>query len=217
MYVADLPLPGKYFLQKKFPARHFPLPACPAGPGRLALRLSMRYTARHTLNARIRLMQDNFSHLDKDGNITMVDVGAKPDTQRVAIAEAIVELSPNTLKLLKECALPKGDVLTCAKVGGIMAAKRTSELIPLCHPLNLNLVDVRFEVRDTPPSVRIEAETRTTGPTGVEMEAIIAAQTAAAVIYDMCKAVQRDIVISRVRLLFKDGGRSGAFHAKPLD
>ena len=154
-------------------------------------------------------MQDNFSHLDKDGNITMVDVGAKPDTQRVAIAEAIVELSPNTLKLLKECALPKGDVLTCAKVGGIMAAKRTSELIPLCHPLNLNLVDVRFEVRDTPPSVRI--------PTGVEMEAIIAAQTAAAVIYDMCKAVQRDIVISRVRLLFKDGGRSGAFHAKPLD
>ena len=93
-------------------------------------------------------MQDNFSHLDKDGNITMVDVGAKPDTQRVAIAEAIVELSPNTLKLLKECALPKGDVLTCAKVGGIMAAKRTSELIPLCHPLNLNLVDVRFEVRD---------------------------------------------------------------------
>lgn len=155
-------------------------------------------------------MQDNFSHLDKDGNITMVDVGAKPDTQRVAIAEAIVELSPNTLKLLKECALPKGDVLTCAKVGGIMAAKRTSELIPLCHPLNLNLVDVRFEVRDTPPSVRIEAETRTTGPTGVEMEAIIAAQTAAAVIYDMCKAVQRDIVISRVRLLFKDGGRSGA-------
>ena len=144
-------------------------------------------------------MQDNFSHLDKDGNITMVDVGAKPDTQRVAIAEAIVELSPNTLKLLRESALPKGDVLTCAKVGGIMAAKRTAELIPLCHPLNLNVVDVRFEVRDTPPSVRI------------------AAQTAAAVIYDMCKAVQRDIVISRVRLLFKDGGRSGAFHARPMD
>ena len=84
------------FFAKKFPARHFPLPACPSGPGRLALRLSMRYTARHTLNARIRLMQDNFSHLDKDGNITMVDVGAKPDTRRVAIAEAIVELSPHT-------------------------------------------------------------------------------------------------------------------------
>ena len=162
-------------------------------------------------------MERTFSHLDAQGNVTMVDVGDKIPNKRVAIAEAVVELAPATLELLKKSALPKGDVLTCAKVGGIMAAKRTSELIPLCHPLNLNLVDVRFEVRDTPPSVRIEAETRTTGPTGVEMEAIIAAQTAAAVIYDMCKAVQRDIVISRVRLLFKDGGRSGAFHAKPLD
>ena len=156
-------------------------------------------------------MQDNFSHLDKDGNITMVDVGAKPDTQRVAIAEAIVELSPNTLKLLNECALPKGDVLTCAKVGGIMAAKRTSELIPLCHPLNLNLVDVRFEVRDTPPSVRIEAETRTTGPTGVEMEAIIAAQTAAAVIYDMCKAVDKGMELGEIHLVEKTGGKSGHY------
>ena len=116
--------------------------------------------------------------------------------------------------MLKECALPKGDVLTCAKVGGIMAAKRTSELIPLCHPLNLNLVDVRFDVRDTPPSVRIEAETRTTGPTGVEMEAIIAAQTAAAVIYDMCKAVQKDMRIENIRLLSKSGGKSGDYQIK---
>ena len=156
-------------------------------------------------------MQDNFSHLDKDGNITMVDVGAKPDTRRVAIAEAIVELSPNTLKLLKECALPKGDVLTCAKVGGIMAAKRTAELIPLCHPLSLSLVDIRFEVRDTPPSVRIEAETRTTGPTGVEMEAIIAAQTAAAVIYDMCKAVDKGMELGEIHLVEKTGGKSGHY------
>ena len=162
-------------------------------------------------------MQDNFSHLDKDGNITMVDVGAKPDTQRVAIAEAIVELSPNTLKLLKECALPKGDVLTCAKVAGIMAAKRTAELIPLCHPRSLNRVDVRFEIIATPPRVRIETEAVTTGPTGVEMEAIIAAQIAAATIYDMCKAVQRDIVISRIRLLRKEGGKSGVFQAPALD
>ena len=160
---------------------------------------------------------EKFSHIDDDGSVRMVDVGAKAVTRRVAIAEGVVEVNEHTMDLLKKRALPKGDVLTCAKVGGIMAAKRTAELIPLCHPLSLNLVDVRFEVRDTPPSVRIEAETRTTGPTGVEMEAIIAAQTAAAVIYDMCKAVQRDIVISRVRLLFKDGGRSGAFHAKPLD
>ena len=157
-------------------------------------------------------MQDNFSHLDKDGNITMVDVGAKPDTRRVAIAEAIVELSPNTLKLLKECALPKGDVLTCAKVGGIMAAKRTAELIPLCHPLSLSLVDIRFEVRDTPPSVRIEAETRTTGPTGVEMEAIIAAQTAAAVIYDMCKAIDKRMTLGEIHLVEKHGGKSGDFY-----
>ena len=162
-------------------------------------------------------MQDNFSHLDKDGNITMVDVGAKPDTQRVAIAEAIVELSPNTLKLLKECALPKGDVLTCAKVAGIMAAKRTAELIPLCHPLSLNRVDVRFDIIDTPPRVRIETEAVTTGPTGVEMEAVIAAQIAAATIYDMCKAVQRDIIINRVRLLRKEGGKSGLFQAPALD
>ena len=101
-----------------------------------------------------------------------------------------------------------------AKIGGIMAAKRTGELIPMCHPLNLTYADVRFTVTETPPTVRIEAETRTVGPTGVEMEAIVAAQTAAATIYDMCKAVQRDIVISQVRLLHKRGGKSGEFNAQ---
>ena len=108
-------------------------------------------------------------------------------------------------------------MLTCAKIGGIMAAKRTGELIPMCHPLNLTYVDVRFTVTEMPPTVRIEAETRTVGPTGVEMEAIVAAQTAAATIYDMCKAVQRDIVISRVRLLHKRGGKSGEFNASDID
>jgi cyclic pyranopterin phosphate synthase len=120
------------------------------------------------------------------------------------------------MRLLRQAALPKGDVLTCAKVGGIMAAKRVGELIPLCHPLNLTYADVRFEITDEPPRVRIETETRTVGPTGVEMEALVAAQTAAAVIYDMCKAVQRDIVISRVRLLHKSGGRSGRYDAPEL-
>ena len=120
------------------------------------------------------------------------------------------------MELLKKSALPKGDVLACAKIGGIMAAKRTSQLIPLCHSLNLTFADVRFEVRDMPPQVRIEAEARTVGSTGVEMEAIVAAQSAAAVIYDMCKAVQRDIVISRVRLLHKSGGKSGEFNAPEL-
>lgn len=158
----------------------------------------------------------SFSHLDAQGNVTMVDVGEKTPSRRVAIAEAVVELAPATLELLKKAALPKGDVLTCAKIGAIMAAKRAGELIPLCHPLNLSFADHRFEVRDRPPQVRIEAEARSVGATGVEMEAIVAAQTAAAIIYDMCKAMQRDIVISRVRLLHKSGGKSGEFNAPEL-
>ena len=161
-------------------------------------------------------MEHAFSHLDAQGNVTMVDVGDKAPSKRVAIAEAVVELAQATLELLKKSALPKGDVLACAKIGGIMAAKRTSQLIPLCHSLNLTFADVRFEVRDMPPQVRIEAEARTVGSTGVEMEAIVAAQSAAAIIYDMCKAVQRDIVISRVRLLHKSGGKSGEFNAPEL-
>ena len=158
-------------------------------------------------------MNEQLTHLDAQGHLSMVDVGQKARTARIAIAEAVVELAPATLALLRQAALPKGDVLACAKIGGILAAKRVDELVPLCHSLNLSHVDVRFEVRDAPPSVRIEAEARTSGPTGVEMEAIVAAQIAAAVIYDMCKAVQRDIVISGVRLLHKSGGRSGTFNA----
>jgi len=158
-------------------------------------------------------MSEQLTHLDAQGHLSMVDVGQKAQTARIAIAEAVVELAPATLALLRQAALPKGDVLACAKIGGILAAKRVDELVPLCHSLNLSHVDVRFEVRDAPPSVRIEAEARTSGPTGVEMEAIVAAQMAAAVIYDMCKAVQRDIVISGVRLLHKSGGKSGVFNA----
>ena len=159
-------------------------------------------------------MNENFTHLDSQGNVTMVDVGAKAHSERVAIAEAVVELAPATMELLRKNALPKGDVLTCAKIGGIMAAKRTGELIPMCHPLNLTYADVRFTVTETPPTVRIVAETRAVGPTGVDLEAIVAAQTAAATIYDMCKAVQRDIVLSQVRLLHKRGGKSGEFNAQ---
>lgn len=158
-------------------------------------------------------MENKLSHIDQGGGITMVDVGEKKITRRIAIAEAIVELSEKTLALLEEQALPKGDALACAKIGGILAAKRTSELIPLCHSLELSYVDIRFEINHNPPSIRIEAETRSTGQTGVEMEAIIAAQTASAIIYDMCKAVQRDIVIKNVRLLYKNGGKSGEFRA----
>lgn len=152
-----------------------------------------------------------FSHVGADGAIGMVDVGDKNVTRRVAIVRGAVEMNAHTLDLLKRHALPKGDVLVTAQVAGIMAAKRTAELIPLCHPVPLTYADVRFEVRDEPPAVLIEAETRTNDRTGVEMEAIIAAQAAAATIYDMCKAVQKDMIIRDVRLVYKSGGRTGTF------
>ena len=152
-----------------------------------------------------------FSHMAGDGSISMVDVGGKDVTKRIAIVRGAVEMNAHTLGLLKEHALPKGDVLVTAQVAGIMAAKRTSELIPLCHPVPLSFVDVRFEIQDEPPAVLIESEARTSDRTGVEMEAIIAAQVAAATIYDMCKAVQKDMVIRDVRLVHKSGGRTGTF------
>ena len=156
-------------------------------------------------------MAEEFSHMRADGSVTMVDVGCKQENVRVAVAGAVVEMSAATLDLLRRAALPKGDVLTTAKIAGIMAAKRTSELIPLCHPLMLDYVDIRFEIHDAPPRIRLEAEVRCTGRTGAEMEAIVAAQTAAAAIYDMCKAAQKDICITNVRLLRKSGGASGEF------
>ena len=152
-----------------------------------------------------------FSHLDASGAPRMVDVGAKQETKRTAIARAVVELNAHTLELLKAKALPKGDVLTVAQVAGIMAAKRTAELIPMCHPVAITHADVRFSVQDEPPAVILEASASTTGRTGVEMEAIIAAQIAAATIYDMVKAVQKDVVIRDVRLILKSGGKSGLF------
>ena len=154
-----------------------------------------------------------FSHMTEDGSVTMVDVGAKAPTQRTAIVRAVVEVNENTLDLLKRRALPKGDVLTTAKIAGIMAAKRTAELIPMCHPLAISYADVRFVVVDAPPSIELEAEVRTTGQTGVEMEAMVAAQVAGLTIYDMCKAVQKDIVLRDCRLVFKSGGKSGTFRA----
>lgn len=156
-------------------------------------------------------MKKHFTHIDINGNMHMVDTGKKDETERVAIAQAVVALNADTFKLFAESALPKGDALACAKIGAIMAAKKTGELIPLCHPLPLSQVEIKFEICEERSEIRILAETRCKGRTGVEMEAIIAAQTAAAIIYDMCKAVQRDIVISDIRLLYKNGGRSGEF------
>lgn len=159
-------------------------------------------------------MEQKFTHIDAQGKVTMVDVGNKAVTFRKAIAEAWVELAPRTAELLRSEALPKGDALACAKVGGILAAKQTSALIPLCHNINLTFVDIDFTLVGN--RLHIVSEARAKGETGVEMEAIIAAQTAAAIIYDMCKAVQRDIVISRVRLLYKSGGKSGEFKAQDI-
>ncbi len=150
----------------------------------------------------------DFTHMDKDGNVCMVDVGDKKPTKRVAIVSCKVFVNANTLKLLKDNALPKGDVLTTAKVAGIMAAKQTSSFIPMCHPLALSYADIRFNVVDNPPSIEIEAEAHTHDKTGVEMEAIVGAQITAATIYDMCKAVQKDICISECRLIHKSGGKS---------
>jgi cyclic pyranopterin phosphate synthase len=158
-------------------------------------------------------MPAGFTHLDDKGQARMVDVGAKAPTTRVAVAEAVVRLSPETYRLLTGEGMPKGDAFACARIAGIMAAKKTSDLIPLCHPLGLDSVDVRFDLDQAGHSVRIEAEARLTAKTGVEMEAMTAASVAALTLYDMCKAVQKDIVIERVRLTYKSGGKSGEFKA----
>ena len=152
-----------------------------------------------------------FSHIDASGAARMVDVSAKAETRRTAIARAVVELNAHTLELLKAKALPKGDVLTVAQVAGIMAAKRTSELIPMCHPLPLTHADVRFKVQDEPPSVLLEASASTAGRTGVEMEALHAVSAATLTIYDMCKAIDRGMHITNLRVIEKDGGKSGHF------
>jgi cyclic pyranopterin phosphate synthase len=147
------------------------------------------------------------SHVDETGEARMVDVGGKQPTVRVARVGARVWMARETLRLLREQALPKGDVLTVAKVAGIMAAKRTSDLIPLCHPLSLTQVDLTFTVVDEQSRIDIECVTRTEDRTGVEMEALVGASVAATTIYDMCKAVDRGMVIGDIRLLEKTGGK----------
>jgi len=154
-----------------------------------------------------------FTHLDASGQARMVDVSAKPSTTRRAVARSVVVLAAPTLQLLRDQALPKGDVLAVARIAGIQAAKRTSELIPLCHPLFLSHVDVSFEIHPTQPRITVQAEARSTGQTGVEMEALVAVQVAALAIYDMCKAVQKNIVITDCRLVYKSGGKSGVYEA----
>jgi cyclic pyranopterin phosphate synthase len=152
------------------------------------------------------------SHVDDRGKSRMVDVGDKPDTVREARARGAVVMSPSTLELILQNALQKGDVLAVAKIAGIMAAKRTSELIPLCHPLPLTSVDLTFSLHPSMGRIDIESVARVTAKTGVEMEALTAVAVAALTVYDMCKAVDREMCITDVRLIEKHGGRSGFFH-----
>jgi cyclic pyranopterin phosphate synthase len=159
-------------------------------------------------------MEDAFSHLDADGRARMVDVSGKEPTVRIARVRAEVHLNAATMGLLVQKAMPKGEVLGTARIAGVLAAKRTFELIPLCHPLPLDFADVRFDIDEAAGVVHVEAEARTSARTGVEMEALIAAQVAAATIYDMCKAIQKDIRITNCRLVYKSGGKSGLFEAK---
>ncbi|TDB62669.1 cyclic pyranopterin monophosphate synthase MoaC [Photorhabdus khanii] len=151
------------------------------------------------------------THINSTGEAHMVDISAKAETEREARAEAFIEMMPETLAMIIDGSHHKGDVFATARIAGIQAAKRTWELIPLCHPLQLTKVEVQLEAQTEYNRVRIESCCRLTGRTGVEMEALTAASVAALTIYDMCKAVQKDMVIGSVRLLEKRGGRLGHF------
>ncbi len=156
-------------------------------------------------------MTSQLTHIDQTGAANMVDVGDKPDTIRLAVAAASIHMQESTLSAIVGESLKKGDVLAAARLAGIMAAKRTSELIPLCHPLMLSKVGVELTPRPGQGRIDIEAMAKTTGPTGVEMEALTAAAVAALTIYDMAKAIDRSMAITDIRLMKKDGGRSGLF------
>jgi cyclic pyranopterin phosphate synthase len=153
----------------------------------------------------------DFSHLDETGGISMVHVGAKKVTQREAVAAATVRMTPETLQKLVARALPKGDVLTTAKIAGVLAAKQTPSLIPLAHPLALESVDVTFDLDSDAGTIEVRAIVRCEGKTGVEMEAMTACAVAALTIYDMCKSAEKGITIDALQLMRKSGGKSGTW------
>lgn len=150
-----------------------------------------------------------FTHINEQGRAKMVDVSGKQDTARTAVAQAVVHMQPETLQAIKEGVIRKGDVLAVAQVAGIMGAKQTSGLIPMCHPLMLSGIDIKFDLDEDNSQIFIRATVKTTGKTGVEMEAITAATIAAVTIYDMAKAVDRWMEIGEIKLLEKQGGKSG--------
>jgi len=157
---------------------------------------------------------NDFTHFNEEGRAKMVDVGEKPESKRSAVAAARVIVSPETFALIKSGGMKKGDVLTVAQIAGIMGAKRTPELIPMCHPVAIDGIDMKLSLNDESLSVEIEATVSCDGRTGVEMEALTAVSAAALTVYDMCKAVQKDIIISDIRLLSKTGGEHGDFIRK---
>ena len=154
----------------------------------------------------------DLTHFNEQGRARMVDVSEKAPTHRVARATATVHMAAETMDKIRQGRIGKGDVLAVAQVAGIMAAKKNSDLIPMCHPLLLTKVDITFELEDT--ALHICSEVRCTGETGVEMEALTAASVAALTVYDMCKAVQRDTAINDLRLRYKEGGKSGVYEAE---
>tara|TARA_B100000686_G_C16804692_1_gene989052 strand:+ start:238 stop:720 length:483 start_codon:yes stop_codon:yes gene_type:complete len=158
-------------------------------------------------------MDSKLTHVDEAGRIRMVDVGGKEPTDRHARVQGDIIMQPDTIRLIVQDQIAKGNVIETARIAGIMAAKRTSELIPLCHPLNLTSVNVDFEIKTD--RVRVQTEARLTARTGVEMEAFTAAAVALLTIYDMCKAVDRAMVVSELQLVEKSGGRSGKFNKIP--
>lgn len=151
------------------------------------------------------------SHLDEQGRARMVDVSDKDTTSRIAVARGSIFMRPDTLTLIRRGKVEKGDVFSVARIAGIMAAKKTAELIPMCHPLNITSVTVELLAADNPPRVEIEAAVKVSGKTGVEMEALTAVSVAGLAIYDMCKAVDREMTIGEIRLVEKSGGKSGTF------
>lgn len=157
------------------------------------------------------------THFDAGGQAHMVDVGDKPNTRRIAVASGRIDMQPATLALIASGTAGKGDVLGIALIAGIQAAKKTSDLIPLCHPLALTRVTVEFELDMEGSAVRCTGTVETVGPTGVEMEALTAVQMALLTIYDMCKAVDREMVMREVRVMEKHGGKSGSFVAGRID
>lgn len=161
------------------------------------------------------MTEPQLTHIDEQGDVRMVDVSAKPDTERIAVAEGFIAMHPETLELITTGQAAKGDVLACARVAGIMACKRTSDLIPMCHPLNITKSKVECtpigdgERADGKVGIHVTVTTGVTGKTGIEMEALTGASVACLTVYDMCKAVDRGMEIMDVRLLRKEGGKSG--------